>query len=172
MKILVACYSKSGNTERVAEAIAGVLGAEEVDVRSVRDVGSVDGYDLVFCGFPVHAHSVPVPAFNFLKGLPAGIRLALFSTHGSLPGSDMAREAIASAIGAAKQAEMLGSFTCRGRVEEAMLEDLRQSPEHRAWAEEAGSAHDHPDEADLEDARTFARGTLKKIINFKDFAKR
>ena len=34
--------------------------------------------------------------------------------------------------------------------------------EHRAWAEEARSANSHPDEADLEDGKKFAKQIMKK----------
>jgi hypothetical protein len=37
------------------------------------------------------------------------------------------------------------------------MEVLSKSPEHKAWAEMAPSSQTHPDEGDLEDARSFAK---------------
>ena len=47
-------------------------------------------------------------------------------------------------------------FADRGKISPEELEVLEKSPEHKAWAEIAVSARTHPDESDLEDARSFA----------------
>ncbi|MDT8273713.1 MAG: flavodoxin family protein, partial [Desulfomonilia bacterium] len=120
----------------------------------------------------VYAHSVPVPVHGFFKKIKGNQKLALFSTHGARTEGRMQKEAIEHAIGLAKNPELLGYFTCRGQVEQAVLDDLMTKPEHRAWAMEAASAHAHPDKADLEDAQVFARGVLKKALKFKDFNKK
>lgn len=177
MKILVTYYSKTGNTKAVAQAIYDALdlkalGLENKDIKAVKEVDDTQAYSLIFCGFPVHAHSVPVPVQNFIKALPAGTKLALFSTHGSKTDGQMPKEAIHHAVGLAKDAAMLGSFTCRGAVEPEIIDDLMTKPEHKAWAQEAQSAQGHPDKADLEDAHHFARSVLKKAIEFKDFNKK
>jgi hypothetical protein len=104
-------------------------------------------YDIVLCGFPVHSHSVPVPAQEFLKAVPEGKKIALFSTHGSLRGGKLPQQAINNALGILSKAEIVGTFTCRGKVEDAILEMLIKNPEHKVWAEEAQSASLHPDEA-------------------------
>lgn len=166
MKILVAYFTKTGNTKKVAEAIHDALKQEKPDLLPVKDVQDPGAYDLIICGFPVQAHSVPVPAQDFIKNLKKGQKLALFSTHGSLTDGQMPKEAIKHAVGLAKNVEILGSFTCRGEVEEEIIEALMAKPEHRAWAMEAASAKSHPDEADLEDARVFARNMVQKLKSF------
>ncbi|UCE21555.1 MAG: hypothetical protein JSV46_04885, partial [Candidatus Aminicenantes bacterium] len=55
---------------------------------------------------------------------------------------------------------ILGIFSCRGRVSSKAQEVLSKSPEHTLWAEMSVSAQTHPNEADLEDAKTFARRTV------------
>lgn len=177
MKILVTYYSKTGNTKAVAQAIFDALdlkalGLEDKVMAPVKEVDDTQAYSLIFCGFPVHAHSVPVPVQNFIKSLQPGTKLAFFSTHGSKTDGQMPKEAVHHAIGLAKNASMLGSFTCRGAVEPEIIDDLMNKPEHRAWAQEAQSAQGHPDKADLEEAQLFARSVLKKAISFKDFAKK
>ncbi len=172
MKILVTYYSKTGNTKAVAEAIFDALVQEDKVLMNIKEAGNPQDYALIFCGFPVHAHSVPVPAQNFIQTLPSGVKLALFSTHGSQREGQMPKEAVENAVGLARNAEVLGSFTCRGKVEEDVLEELMQKPEHKAWAMEAQSAEGHPDKADLEDARMFARSMLKQALKFSDFTKK
>ena len=177
MKILVTYYSKTGNTKAVAQAIyealdLKALDLEDKDLKAIKEVDTIQDYALIFCGFPVHAHSVPVPAQNFIKGVKPPAKLAFFSTHGSKTDGQMPKEAIENAIGLAKNVEVIGSFTCRGEVEQAIIDDLMTKPEHRAWATEAQSAQSHPDQADFEEAGLFARSVLKKAIAFKDFNKK
>jgi len=171
MKILVTYYSKTGNTKAVAETIFHELQKEDAEIKPIKEVENPEDYLLVFCGFPVHAHSVPVAVHNFIKKLRQGQKIALFSTHGSKTDGQMPKEAIHQAIGLAKDVEVLGSFTCRGQVEQDIIDELMRKPEHKAWAMEAASAKDHPDKADLEDASMFAMGMLKKAMKFEEFHK-
>lgn len=166
MKILVAYFTKTGNTRKVAEAIHDAVKQEKPDLLPVKDVQDPGTYDLIICGFPVQAHSVPVPVQEFLKNLKNGQKLAIFSTHGSRTEGQLPKEAIKHAVGLARNVEILGSFTCRGEVEEEIIEALMAKSEHRAWAMEAASAKSHPDEADLEDARVFARNMVQKLRSF------
>ena len=68
MKVLVTYFSKSGNTEKLAKAIYdGVERKAQKDILPLKEVQSVDEYDLIFCGFPVHSSSIPVPVEKFIK---------------------------------------------------------------------------------------------------------
>ncbi len=158
-KSLVTYFSLTGNTRQVAEAIFENL----PDPKVILPIGEVDdmaGYDLIFVGFPVHSHSVPPQVEKFLKRIPPGKKIALFSTHGSLTGSRLSREAIEHAAVTASQTKVVATFSCRGKVSHQALEALRRSPEHEAWADMAASAIRHPTAQDLEEARTFARWVL------------
>lgn len=57
MRTLVAYLSSSGNTSRVAEAIHAALPGSSM--MAIADVGPLDGYDLIFAGFPVIAEGAP-----------------------------------------------------------------------------------------------------------------
>jgi len=57
----------------------------------------------------------------------------------------------------ASKAKVLGTFSCRGKVSMAALEVLSKSPEHKTWTEMAVSSQTHPDEGDIEDAKSFAK---------------
>ena len=155
-KILVTYVTWSGNTKKVADAIFEALKDDKM-IKPSDDVQTLDEYELIFIGFPVHSHSVPFKTEEFIKKLPAGKKIALFSTHGSLTGSRLSREALEHASILISSSQILGTFSCRGKVSIQAMEVLSKSPEHKAWVEMAASAQTHPDESDLEDARTFAK---------------
>ncbi|MDD8030710.1 MAG: flavodoxin family protein [Acidobacteriota bacterium] len=156
MRTLVTYYSLTGNTRLVAEAIYEAI-PEPREIKSLTEVASVDDYDLVFIGFPVHSHSVPYKVEQFLKKLPAGKKIALFMTYSSITGSRLSREALEQALVLAGKTKILGSFSSRGKVSAQAMEVLGKSPEHALWTEMAVTARSHPDHNDLEDARTFAQ---------------
>ncbi|MDH7512175.1 MAG: flavodoxin family protein [Clostridiales bacterium] len=158
-KILVAYFSLTGNTKKIAEAIYESLPQPKI-LRPIAEASGLDEFDLIFIGFPVHSHSVPVKVEKFLKAIPQGQKVALFSTHGALTGSRLSREAIEHAVVTASQAKIISTFSCRGKVSPQALEVLSQLPEHEAWADMAASASTHPNEHDLEDARAFARWVM------------
>ncbi len=155
-KTLVTFFSRTGNTKLVAEAVFGALTGDKM-IKPMAEAGDLAPYGLVFVGFPVQTHSVPYPVENFLKAVPEGKKVALFSTHGSVTGSSLAREALEYASVLVARAKLVGTFSCRGKVSMKALDVLMQSPEHEAWADMAASAATHPDESDLADARSFAR---------------
>jgi len=163
MKVLVAYYSLSGNTEKVARAIFEAIEAEK-EIKPVKEVQSTDGYDILFIGFPVQAHSVPEAAQPLIRNLKAGQKVAFFSTHGSLRGGQLARQAFEDALGLAAKATVLGHFGCRGKVDPRIIEMLLKKPEHKAWGEEARGADPHPDAADLADAKEYARKMMIKAL--------
>jgi flavodoxin I len=155
-KTLVTYFSETGNTKKIAEAIHDSLQGEKV-IKPVDEAQELDEYSLIFIGFPIHSHGVPLKIERLLQRIPSGKKIALFSTHGSITGSRLSREAIEHAVVTASKAKVLGTFSCRGKVSAHALEVLSKSPEHKAWSEMAASAQTHPDDGDMEEARTFAR---------------
>lgn len=155
-KKLVTYISWTGNTKKVAETILDALEGEKT-IKTYDEIQNLDDYELIFIGFPVHSHSVPFKTEELLKSIPPGKKIALFSTHGSLTGSRLSREALEHATILASSSKLLGTFSCRGKVSLRAMEVLSKSPEHKAWVEMAASAQTHPDENDLEDARSFAK---------------
>jgi flavodoxin len=155
-RILVTYFTRTGNTKKVAEAIYDELDGDKA-MAPLGKVEDLSRFDLVFIGFPVQSHSVPFPVETFLKAVPAGLKVALFSTHGSFTGSPLSRQALEYAAILIAGVRLLGTFSCRGKVSPDALEALKREPEHEAWAEMAASAATHPDEHDLAEARAFAR---------------
>jgi flavodoxin len=160
-KVLVIYYSQTGNTEKVARAIFDALQCEK-EIKAMDADVDVRGYELIFCGFPVQAHSVPVKASPFLKKLAKDQKVAFFTTHGSLRGGKFPQQALEDALGMTKQTKVIGTFGCRGKVKPEMINALAKKLEHEAWIDEAHNAHEHPTAADLRDAADFAQEIIKK----------
>ena len=86
MKVLVAYFSETGNTEKLAKAVFEAVEASEKEILPIQEDTGADGYDVVFIGFPVHSHSVPGKVEAFAKKLADGQKVAYFATHGSMRG--------------------------------------------------------------------------------------
>ncbi len=163
MKVLVTYHSKTGNTEKIAQAIHhAVTNVAEKALVPLADLHGTADYDLIFVGFPVISHGVPPRVARFLEALPEGTNLALFATHGSFRGGELAVTAFYHALGLCKGKTVLGSYGCQGQVAEEVVEDLEGKPEHRGWILEANAAVGHPDSADRNEAMEFARLMLAK----------
>jgi flavodoxin len=163
-KTLVTYFSRTGNTKKVAESVYEALDGDKT-LKPIEDVVGLAEYDLVFIGFPVQSHSVPYKAEEFLKKIPPDKKIALFMTHGSLPGHRLSREAMEYAVVLASRAKVLGTFSCRGKLSPLALEHLEKSPEHQEWVEMAVSANTHPNETDLAEAKVFARFVKTKSLH-------
>jgi flavodoxin len=162
MKVLVAYFSDTGNTEKVAKAIYDELSFAEKEIVSMKKTDPGHDYDVFFLGFPVQNHSIPLKVGKFLKTIPAGKKIAFFATHGSLRGGEFAVTAFYSALSMTAKLKVLGTFGCRGEVKSKILEKMLESPQDKYWAMEAQSAAGHPDEADLADAKKWATMMLMK----------
>jgi flavodoxin len=158
-RTLVTYFSRTGNTKKVAEAVYDEIPGEKV-LKPMDEVEDFAPYAQIFVGFPVQTHSVPYQVEVFLKKVPEGKKVALFSTHGSVTGSSLSREALEYATVLLAKAKVVGTFSCRGKVSIKALEVLMKSPEHEAWGDMAASAATHPDEHDLAEARAFARWAM------------
>lgn len=164
MKALVTYYSETGNTEKLARAIYEGAEAVEKEIAPIDEAGNLEAYDVIFCGFPIQAHGVPAKVESFLKTIPEGQKVALFGTHGSLRGGQLAIAGFYHALSVCRREHVIGTFACRGKVKFAILEELEKKPEHKAWVMEAQSAAGHPDEADLADGKRWAEEMISKAL--------
>lgn len=167
MKLLVVYLSFSGSTKRLAEAIFAAL-PEEKEIRPMAEISSLEGYDLVFLGFPVMQFGPPAEAVQFISGLAAGRRLALFVTHAMDPASQdafqqalLAKE-LAKCRAACKGAELAGMFHCRGELSAKAAEDLVSTgiPMLAQFASLRPMTLGHPSRSEMEEAAGFARSLL------------
>jgi len=164
MKVLVAYYSESGNTEKLARAIYDGMNVPEKEIAPIGKANPID-YDVIFVGFPVQASSVPAKMEKFIKSVPEGKKLAFFVTHGSFRGGQLAIAALYHAFSLALKITVLGTFGSRGQVKPSLINALIKNPEHKVWALEAQSAAGHPDKADLADGQEFANLMIAKARN-------
>lgn len=155
-KTLVVYFSRTGNTRMVAETIYAALDGDRT-ILTMDKAEGLETFDLIFVGFPIQSHSVPYPVEQYLKSLPKGKKIALFSTHGAFPHHRMALEALEYAAVLAGHCHLLGTFHCRGKLSLQAMDALAKSPEHQEWTEMAPSAAKHPDAHDLAEAGAFAR---------------
>jgi len=160
MRVLIAYYSQTGNTEQIARAIYAAAENESRILERIEDVKDIDQFDVIFVGFPVMHHSVPGQAARFIQRIPAGKPVAIFATHGCLRGGKLAVEGFYHAVSLASKLYVLGTFSSQGKVNHHAMEKLGKLPEYRGWLDEAHSSGDHPDAGDLQDARAFTEAML------------
>jgi len=81
MRSLVVYYSETGNTEKVAKAIARAVAGDVKRVEETKPDELVD-YDLIFIGTPVHGSGPAKKIENFLDELPqlSGKKAVAFCT--------------------------------------------------------------------------------------------
>lgn len=138
MKTVVVYCSRSGNTRKVAQAIAEVF---DTRAKSVSEEIDLKDCDFICVGSGVHAGRPEKGMMRFLKGLPRldGKKGAVFGTYASQPAF---LDTIASML-KEKGVDVLGKWGCRGRF---LFFNRKR-----------------PDEKDLEAAREFAR-KLKETL--------
>lgn len=116
MKSLIVCVSTShGNTRRVADRMAEVLGAEVVEPESV-DPETLGEYDLVGFGSGIYFMSVHARLQRLLGRLPNvdGVRAFTFSTSGASQIPLVGYQKPFQKQLASKGFRVIGSFSCRG----------------------------------------------------------
>ncbi len=147
MKILIVYRSYHRmNTRKVARAMAEATGATLATVDEVRPE-DLDGYDLVGFGSGIYGGKHHRDLIALVERMPPAESrpVFIFSTSGG--GKKENHRALRSAL-AAKGCRIAGEFSSRG--EYRLLGFIKTSS-------------GHPDEKDLTDARTFARGLASRV---------
>ena len=152
MRTLVIVYSYHHmNTEKVARAIAGVLGAD-LRIPAEVDPGEVPTYDLVGFGSGIYGASHGKPMLDLVDRLPQveGRRAFIFSTSAIMGKDKVAgdhkgvRERLTS-----KGYVVLDEFACKGFNTNSFLRYF------------GGMNRGRPNEEDLARAEEFARGLVR-----------
>ena len=109
-KVLVAYFSYSGNTRKLAETVHNKVGGDMFEITTVKPyaakyddcveyakkekadkgrpelkskVANMQQYDVIFLGFPVWWYTLPMPVYSFLESNDlAGKTIVPFMTHG------------------------------------------------------------------------------------------
>ncbi len=111
MKSLVAYYSKTGNTEKIAKSIAKGLGA---DLRRIEEINNVSEYGLICVGTPVHGFAPAKPVKEFLEKISPspnrkGAAFCTMHAFGDKRALRIVKEKMEN-----KEVVFLGSFSCKG----------------------------------------------------------
>jgi len=173
MKILIAYFSQTGNTEQIARAVQQELsGDHQVDLGKIEeiDAAGLSGYELVFVGTPIHAGGLSGPVKAWLENLPSSPALALAGmvTHASdVYSKENYEKGLGSlaSIAEGKRLRYLGCFDCQGRLAPAIQPMVQKSQGHsdEEWAKRMAETDKHPDAEDEKSAREFAREVMAKI---------
>ena len=169
--ILIVYDSKTGNTEKVAKALAEGAGERCVLTR-VEDAPEADAFAVVVAGYWVDRGAPNAKMKKYLETLH-GKKVVLFQTLGAEPTSDHATSALVNAgVALNNDCKVLGTLSIRGAIDLALIEMMRKmpaggahsaSPESEArWA----AAAQHPDAADLAKAKAFMQNFLAMYDKF------
>jgi flavodoxin/ferredoxin len=146
MKVNLICFSQTGNTRKVAKAMAEVFNhaGHDVDLIPFKKAESLHltQADLVGVGAPCFESQAPTPVRHWLNSLPnlTGKNAFVFSTSGGAPGRvlyDLAKPLMS------KGASITGGFLSRGECFYPIPCLVNRFP-------------GRPDDQDLESARQFA----------------
>ena len=182
MNILIAYFSQTGNTAKVARAIYEEVLSQghKVHLKKIAEItsNSLNAYDLVFLGSACHDTDLAKPVKRVLEGVASlpPFKLAGFVTHATYTpeGGKREREVYEEWAGRCvvsfnrasqeKGIDFLGYFGCQGAplplIEEFIHNTIvTDEDEWEAYIEEVRK---HPNEEDLQKAREFARQVLVK----------
>jgi flavodoxin len=164
MKTLVTYFSQTGKTKLVAETIYGAITGDK-EIKEFDQVGSLDGYDLAFIGFPIIAFGPAPQGKEFLAKFAAGAKVALFITHASPEKQEGLDQWLDKCREAAVGADLVGIFDCMGELSEQVADFLVKSndPVMRSFGERRGETLGQPDETRLQRAREFAQEIMGKV---------
>lgn len=168
MKILLIYSSKTGNTQKVAEAIGEAL---QVTPVPVEENPSPETFDWIVAGYWVDRGTADGKMKAYLEKI-SGKKVALFATLGAEPDSEHAAKCLengAALLGAGS--EVVGKFICQGKVAPEMVDMMKKmfpaghphamTPERLARIEQAAS---HPDVADLAAAKAYFGNLREKLL--------
>lgn len=155
MNITLIYFSQTGNTRRIANAMAEVFCESGYPARtlSLKRASPRDAVetDVIGIGSPCFSSQAPTPIKNFLHSLPPipGKPAFVFATSGTAPGRVLYD---LSSILREKGASVLGGFLARGTV---------RHPAPCLY----GRLPDRPNAEDLAEARRFAREIAESLAS-------
>jgi menaquinone-dependent protoporphyrinogen IX oxidase len=164
MKILVAYFSQSGNTKKIAEAIYEAAPFQK-ELKQVSDIKDVNPYDLLFVGFPIQVFGPADQGKDFMNVYCQNKPVALFITH-AVPDTfedlplwiDRCKEPV-------PETNVMGIFDCQGEVSSDLLSFAQKSddPVLRKLGGIGPSAKGQPDAIQLERARSFTQEIVARF---------
>jgi len=168
VKVLVAYMSKTGNTKKVAEAILEEIG-DEKEIRPIDEVESIEGYDVVFLGFPIHMDGPDKKTARILeKHCINGRNVVLFITHAAPEDSPDLPPALDKFRRAAGHANIVDIFDCQGQLDKTTKRIMSVLPDARLrQCAKMDNSQGQPDRTRLDRARAFTRCVMEKLHDIR-----
>ena len=181
MNVLVAYYSETGNTKKIAEAISEEVSSHhDVILERVRKlkITQLDAFDLVILGAACHDADLARPLKKLLAELPRNpaFKLAGFFTHATYMPGDSERNTTLfekwagkcgpsfETISQEKDIQFLGYFHCMGvpskPIEWFIHQEIIVSDDE--WQEYLPEVRTHPNAEDILNAKKFVKEVLAK----------
>lgn len=147
MKTAICCYSRHhGNTRKVSEEMARGGKVDLIDV-TARQAVRLEDYDCVGFASGIYFGKFHASVLDFARQhLPQGKPVFFVYTYGSAKGGG---SKAVEEIAAEKHCPVLGEFSCKGYDTFGPFKLV------------GGIAKGHPNERDLEQARTFYRNLIE-----------
>ena len=164
--------SVTGNTRKVAEAIAETAGTKAIPLAQAPTLYA--GTDIVAVGYWLWRGGPDPKTAAFLPKL-RDTNVVLFETHAAENRSEHAITAFARAAQLLdRSCRILATFECQGQVSEAVAARRAKLPPNDPHAKATGwkTAQGHPNESDLAAVREFAQKADLKLQMLEDAAAR
>ena len=163
MKTLIVYSSITGNTRKLAEAIAPLMAGEKT-LCAVDDAPPPEEFDVIAVGFWFQAGKPDLKAQKYMKDIGSGPRVFLFATHGAAAGSQHVKQAMDYARSLVPEARIMGDFSCPGQVSTAFLETAQKKDQPPPWLPDAPKAMGHPDDGDIKRLMEVVRTAMPDAV--------
>lgn len=169
--ILIVYDSKTGNTEKVAKALAEAAG-ERCVLAQVDAAPAADDFAVVVAGYWVDKGAPNAKMKKYLENLH-GKKVVLFQTLGADPASDHAVSSLVNAgVLMNKDCKVLGTLSIRGAIDPSLIAMMRKMQGKAAQAQPQprerarGLLLQPPEAEDLAKANDFMQGFLAMYDKF------
>lgn len=128
MRVLVTYSSKTGNTKKLADGIYEGLNVEDKVLLPMKEVSSIDEYDLILAGYWVDKAQPNAESKVFLEKIK-GKKVGLFATLGFWADSEHAWESLVNGEALVKaDNQVVGKFICQGALDPRIIERFEKLP--------------------------------------------
>ncbi len=166
MNVLVTYSSLTGNTEKLAKGIYEGLEVSNKDLLPMKEVTSLDAYDVILVGYWVDKGGPNKEASAFLETIK-GKKIGLFATLGYWPDTEHGYNSLVNGENIVKEHnKVIGKFICQGSLSEkiiSMFEKLPSDNPHAINDEKRrryAIAKNHPSACDIASAAELFRERL------------
>lgn len=164
MKNIVIYSSKTGNTKKVAEAIANYYGCEILPIEEALNK-KLEEYDNIILGNWNDKGTADKKSLEFYKNI-RNLSIGLFQTLGAEPDSAHALRSLESCIDVLEKNgnKVIAKFICQGKIDPKLTEMFKKMGDNsphkmdEARIKRHMEAAKHPDQQDFENAIVAFKG--------------